>query len=157
VATTGAAIRDAMIALVEAITPSTHAGDKFIAHREVQPLRDWAEANPGGCLRRFSIRSTGQPRPAPVSTTLVEETSDTFEIVVAYPTDGRQGEDWLLDLDDAIESDQTSIHKTIGPPGYASLTATATVIHEDPFTREDGSPVTFGVIRYRVDWYRSVA
>lgn len=66
-ATTAAAIRDAMIAIVEALTPATHAGDRFHAHRELMPIREWAEANPGACLRRFSIRALGQPRSAVVS------------------------------------------------------------------------------------------
>ncbi len=156
-ATTAAAIRDAMIALVEDITPATHAADKFHAHLEQADFRDWAQSNPGAALRRFSIRSLGQFEAALVSDTRVEETGDTFEIVVAYAPNGRHGTKFLTDLDDAIESDQVKIHAVIGPPGYASFTAPATVMHSESFAREDGTGVTFSVVRYSVRWYRAVS
>jgi hypothetical protein len=155
-ATTGAAIRDAMIALVEAITPSTHAGDKFVAHREVQPFRDWADANPGGCLRRFSIRSTGALTPPEATNTDIEWVSTDFACVVAYPVNGRQGEDWLLDLDDVIEADLRAIEHRIGTNGYANYaqqTAGATVTTTGT-AREEGGAVVYGVLELHAGFYR---
>ena len=146
-----------MIVLVQALTPTTLSSDRFLAHREGGDLRTWAEAHPTACLRRFSIRNLGDCAPAVVSDTRVEETSDTFEVVIAYAPNGRHGPNFLTEVDKAIESDQTQVHKTIGPPGYASLTATATVMHQDGFSREDGNGVTFSVIRYAVAWYRSLS
>lgn len=145
-----------MIGMLEELDPNVHAGTKFVAYREQIPFREWAESHPNECLRRFSIRSTGAFRPTTVGNITHEETSDIFEIIVAYPTaSGRYGSKAMTALDTTIESDQTQIHATIGPPGYASLTATATVIHEDNWERENAGAVTFAVIRYRVDFYRA--
>lgn len=154
--TTAAAIRDAMISMTEDITPSAYTSDKFRVYREQLPFREWAEAHPNECLRRFSIRYTGSFTPSAVSNIAVEETSDTFEIVVAYPSNStRFGPKAQTSLDDTIAADQLKIHATIGPPGYASLTATATVLHETNWEREVSGPVTFAVVRYRVDYYRA--
>lgn len=144
-----------MIDLLEVVTPSIHAGTPFRAHRETQPFRVWAEQHAATCLRRFSIRYLGDFAPATVSNMVVEETSDTFEVVIAYPTSGRFGADIMTSLDDAVFSDQVQVHAAIGPPGYQSLEAQATVISEEGWTREEGDQVTFAVIRYRVDFYRA--
>jgi len=155
-ATTAGAIRSVMLTAVEALTPTSHSGDPFRAWRERMPLMDWAPEHADQCLRRVSIRNEGSQEPAAITDTLTEETSDTFEIVVAYPTNHRFGEKALTSLDDVIEEDTTKIHATIGPPGYASLAAAATVLHQTPWSREERDGVTFAVITYRVDYYRSL-
>jgi len=154
--TTAAAVREAMLTAVEGITPAIESSTPFRRFREQAPgdFRDWAEKHPGQCLRRVSIRSVGSQRSALVSSTLSEETSDTFEVVVAYQASNRFGS--AAELDDVIEADQKQIHRVIGPPGYASFSAPATVIHQDNWERENAPGVVFAVIRYRVDWFRGL-
>lgn len=144
-----------MITLVENVTPAIHAGTAFVRFREQFDFRTWAEGNPQACLRRFSIKYSSR-EPAAVSTTLVEENSYTFEVAIAYPVSGRFGADGLDDLEDTITSDLRKIYAVIGPPGYASFTAPATVIDAGD-DRETSGPVMFGVMRFRVDFYRSLA
>lgn len=153
--TTAAAVRDAMLTLIEAVTPAIHAQTAFRRHREQAEFRAWAEQNPGACLRRVSI-DYGDRQAAAVSTTLVEENSWTFTVTVAYPTSSRFGSDARYDLRDTITSDLRQIYRVIGPPGYASFTAPATVLDggEDI---EIGETVSFGTLTFRVDFYRSLA
>jgi hypothetical protein len=154
-ATTAPAIRDAMIALLEAATPTVHTGQPFRAYREHEDFREWAGKNPDACLRRFSIRYLGSMAPAAVSNILEEERSDTFEVVIAYPASSRHGGRRMTGLDDIIYGDQKKAHATIGPPGYQSLTATACVLHQDDWEREDADAVLFAVVRYDVHWYEA--
>lgn len=125
--TTAAAIRDEMLSMIESIAPSVERGTPFRRYREqASTFREWAEANPAACLRRFSIRYNGTFAAATVSNTLVEETSAEFEIIVAYPTTQRYA--GSLGLDDIVASDQLQVHARVGPPGYASITSPATVL-----------------------------
>jgi len=156
-ATTAGAIRDVMLAAVEAKTPTVESGTPFLAFREQVDFREWAAQHPDACLRRVSIRNLGSQEPAAVTNTLTEETSDTFEVIVAYPSNHRFGGKARTSLDDAIEADQIAIHATIGPPGYASLAAAATVLHQESWSRETAGSATLAVITYRVDYYRSLA
>jgi hypothetical protein len=154
--TTAAAIRDAMIALVEGLTPTTLASDRFLAHREGLDFRTASEANPPACLRRFSIRTTGTVSPPTVTNTDVEWVETDLECVIAYAPNGRHGAKFLTDLDDAIEHDLRQIEHTIGTNGYAfyaQATAGATVTTVDS-TREDGGPVTFAVLNLHAGFYR---
>jgi hypothetical protein len=154
-ATTAAAVRDAMLTLVEAITPAVHAQTRFERWREQVDFRTWAEQHPDACLRRVSI-AYGNRSPAAVANTLVEENAWPFEVTIAYPTSHRFGTDGRNDLRDTITSDLRQIYRTIGPPGYASLTASATVLDDgDGF--EIGDSVSFGVQRFNVQFYRSTA
>lgn len=158
--TTAAAIRAAMINLVEDIVPAIHSGTRFRAHREEMPVRAAYEAKPAGCLRRFSVRFMGSTEPPAVNDTLVQEVRDTVEVVVAYPIDNRHGGVQLLGLDDVIADDARLIERTIGPPGYATLAglvAPCTVMWEQPNERESGQSVAFSVLRYRVDYFRSLS
>lgn len=153
-ATTAGAIRDAMLALVTAITPAKHAGQKFLAHREQSDFRTHSEKNPGGCLRRFSIRNLNDRGAPAVTTGSVEEISETFEVVVAYPIDGRHGGKFLTGLDDVISSDINQIHHALH---VANSPAGATVLRlSDDREMDEQAGIAFAVIRYRVDYYWSL-
>jgi hypothetical protein len=154
--TTAAAVRDAMLTLVEAITPAVHAQTRFERFREQVDFRTWAEQHPDACLRRVSIRSTGDVTPPAVTNTDIEWVSTELECVVAYPTSGRFGANHLTELDDAISSDMQKIEHRIGTNGYAayaSQTAGATVTTIEA-SRDDGQAVTFGVLRLACGFYR---
>lgn len=150
-------IRDAMIAVVEDIVPSTLSSDRFRPHREHGDFRDWAIAHPNGCLRRFSIRASGDVSPPLVTNTDVEWVETGFECVVAYAAGGRHGEKFLTAIDDVMESDLRLIEHRIGTNGYAhygqniaraSVTTVGTL-------REQGL-VAFGVLTLNAGFYRSM-
>lgn len=158
--TTASAIRTEVMRLIADITPSVHAHQRFQQHREELPIRPWAEAHPEACLRRVSVRFGGSTEPPAVNDTRVQEVSDTMEIVVAYPVSWRHGGRQQLGLDDVIADDARLIEAAVGPPGYAavaSLVAPATVLWEQSNEREESGPVQFSVLRYRVDYFRSLS
>lgn len=158
--TTAAAIRLAMINLVEDIVPATHAQQPFVQHRQQDEFRTAMQAKPSSCLRRFSIRYSGGTMPPAVNDLHVQEVRDAFVIEVAYPTDGRFGTLHLTALDDVIADDARLIEKTIGPPGYATfagLVAPATVLWEADDERDADGPVTYLRRVYRVDYFRSLS
>lgn len=164
--TTPAAIRNAVAGLIDDITPAIHAGHKFLRHRRQKPgHRTWASAHPGECTRRYSVAFLHDVQPPAVNDTLVQEVSDTLEIVVSYANDARfntpNGTD-LDGLEDVILNDLRQIEAVVGPPGYATfagLVAPACVIKDQPETTEGGEddPVMFGVLRYRIDYFRSLS
>ena len=157
--TTPRAIREAMVTLIESVTPAQHAAFLLRAHREAVPFRASCEAAAGGCLRRFSVRFAGASEPPLVNDTLVQEIVDTAVIEIAYPTDARFGENALTALDDVIDSDARLIEAKVGPPGYsafASLVAPAVVSWTTPIAREVEGPVTYSVINYTVAYHRSL-
>jgi hypothetical protein len=164
--TTPKTIRNTVAGLIEDITPAIHSGQDFKRYRQQKPgFRAWALANPTQCLRRFSVAFLRDVQPPAVNDTLVQEVSDTLEIVVAYPNDGRHNTanaEEMDGLEDVILSDQRLIEADVGPPGYATfagLVAPACVIKDQPETTEGepDDPVWFGVIRYRVDYWRSLS
>jgi hypothetical protein len=153
-ATTAGAIRDAMIELVRDITPAKHATQKFNPYREMSDFRTWATATPAQCLRRYSIRNLNDRGAPAVTTGSVEEVSETFEVVVAYPMDGRHGSKFLTGLDDAISSDINQIHHVLH---VANSPSGATVLRlTDDREIDEQAGVVFAVIRYRVDYYWSL-
>lgn len=157
-ATTPGAIRDRMSVLVTGITPTVHAGQKFLAHRHQEPLRDWAEANPTSCLRRFTVRSEGDTSQAAVTDHVVERVEETILVEVAYPTDWRHGGTQLLGLDDVINADAVRIEAAIGVASSDSaLKLLATIFRPGDVAREPTGPVTYLTIRYRVEYARSLA
>jgi hypothetical protein len=81
----------------------------------------WAEANPTAALRRYQVRDTGKPRAlGPVNGDQREEVA-TYQITVAYPQDGRFGDDGALDRDDAMRADQLAFERQFGPLGAANF------------------------------------
>jgi hypothetical protein len=161
--TTAAAIRNAVSGLIRDITPAIHSGKAFLEHRHEMPIEDWAEANPTSSLRRYSVRFAGSTEPPAVNDTLVQEVRDTMIVIIAYENNWRHNTangQQLLGLDDVIADDARLIEKTIGPPGYAAfagLVAPATVMWEQANERDVRSAVTLSVLRYRVDYFRSLS
>lgn len=112
------AIRDRMIALIHAITPTVLSDDKF---RHVQDegngdVREWAEQNPQGAFRRFQAQDAGVDSGLPVfSSVNLEERNATIEIVISYPHNARTGKQWNRDRKDAIDADWRKIYTVLGP------------------------------------------
>lgn len=121
--TTAAAIRDRIITVITALTPTSHAGDGFRAYREEHnvPFETWATENPQ--LRRFSVRDGGGYIPPVVSNTDVVRREVEFEILVCYPATHRYGDDAALAMDDVIEEDMNQIENAVGLHGSANFTS----------------------------------
>lgn len=156
--TTSAAIRDRMITVIRAITPTSHAADGFKAYREERdiPFEDWAIDNP--ILRVFSVRSTRRPSPVSVSSAVEEWREETFTVLVMYPHTHRYGDDAALAMDDIIEEDRLAIEAEIGLLGganFTSATADATWSSSDPDVVR-GEQVSFLVIPTTYGYWRAV-
>jgi hypothetical protein len=117
-------LRDYIITLIQAITPTVHSGVRFtVAPDELAAdFRAWAEQNPQGALRRFQVRDTGKRIPPDVSNTTVEGRFVEFEILIAYPQTNRFGINAARDRDDAAEADEFLIEQQVGMNGYANFT-----------------------------------
>lgn len=154
-ATTAAAIRDAMFTLVKAIVPDIHAGQRFDPFRDEMDFRESVEKSPSSCLRRISIQFTGDREAPAVTNTRVEEVSETVEILVAYPNDARHGAYKNRGIHDVIASDIRQLHHALH---VANSPAGATVIRTPDSRETVGSPVVavLAVVRYRVDYYWSL-
>ena len=122
-ATTAEAIRDRILTVIEALTPSICSADKFHRYRNEDgaDFQEWCEANPQSSLRRVQVRDTGNDAPPAVSNTDIERRNVEFRILVAYPQTARTGKHQALDRDDAMSSDQHAIEKAVGLQGRANF------------------------------------
>jgi hypothetical protein len=157
--TTSAAIRNRMLTVIEAITPATDSSVAFRRHREEINFRDWADATPTGCLRRFAVRDLGDARPALVSNTDVELVRAIFEVVIAYPLSYRFGTGInLLGVEDVIDQDRHRVEHAVGMRGYANFTAAtgAEAAWVEGETARETSNVRFLVIAQSMEFYRSM-
>lgn len=158
--TTAAAIRTSIIGRIVALVPRVEPGKRYKPSRESEDFRTLSARTKSACLRSFSVRFMGGVTPPLVSNTDIERVGDDVEIVVAYPTGLRFGVDGMLDTDDVIAEDLRQIEHEVGSSGFANLNTdlgmvgAATVLTIGQ-TREDGPPVTFGVLRLHVEFYRS--
>jgi hypothetical protein len=136
-ATTAGAIRDRIIEVIRALTPSVHTGNRFEVFRDEDEANfvEWAEAFPQGAFRRFQVRDLSTDGPPPVSNTDIEERLVTFTIAVAYPQTSRMGGDAARDRDDARTADRHLIERAIGMAGRANFSSP----HPDACWRADGS------------------
>lgn len=132
--TTAAAIRDACLDAIEALTPRSLAGDRFERHTEDRSsgmtFEAWLEAKTGQ-MRRCSMRDTGVRAPPSVSNTDVIRERVTFALAVSYPLTNRYGSDAGRDLEDVMDEDQRQIDHAIGLHGSANIPATAVFIVEE--------------------------
>jgi len=123
-ATTAAAIRDRISALITALTPTSLSSDAFRETRNEYgaDFRRWAMANKEGALRRFQVRNKGDDETGTVTNTTEAFQRVTYEVAVAYPQTHRYGDQAALDRDDVIEQDSLKIQQAIGQVGYGNFT-----------------------------------
>ena len=122
-ATTMDAIRDRMVACIEAITPKILAGDKFHAHRDEVALDDWSKASATAALRRFEVLPEGDEDTPGVTNCDLEERHQRFKIRVLYPTTSRSGPLAARDRDTMIDRDRDAIEKAVGMIARANFSA----------------------------------
>lgn len=161
--TTAAAIRDRIATLIEAITPSVLAADRFLRHRDEASFFAWVEGNPAGSLRRFQVRAVTGRDEVIMSTGAYESLRRDFDVLVAYPVDNRSRDTYpggaLASTDDLIESDFKQLEQSIGQFGnsignYQDIaTVAATREDYDP----DGAPVRIARKTLTIEFTRSMS
>jgi hypothetical protein len=158
---TAAAIRDRAKTLIEALTPTVLAADKFRSYRNEgkADFEAWAESTQNAALRRFQARWDGTEDPPEVSDTLTDMRHVTLIVLVAYPHTARYGADQAMDRDDCIDEDWGLINGVNGIGIYArsqfsgaydctTLGAEKTIIR--------GTACDFLEVRARFSYYRAI-
>lgn len=156
---TAEAIRDRIIALIEAFSPTSHSADKFRASRNEYgaDFADWCERNPSAAWRRFQVREVGDDETPETTSGIEERVRVQYEITVAYPQGHRAGPANALDRDDVINQDWLKINYAIGIYGRGSFSSS----HDcTPLgaakTRETGQKIDFLVVRASFEYVRAL-
>lgn len=155
-ATSFEAIRDRQIAIIQALTPSMLAGNKFRVALDEIDFRDWADAKPLAAFRRFTIADLFEYEDPEVSGGDVEFVRTREEIAIAYPRDYRYGTDNSRDASDCMRSDMRQINTAVGIWGTNNYVAGSTAITELSTDIERTEAVTLLVMSYAVYFYRSI-
>lgn len=154
------AIRDRLLTLIESLTPTTLSGNKFLRYRAERDgnLVDWAEKNPGACLRRVSATETGEDEPPDVSSVTEEWVVATVEVRVAYPQTHRYGPDNERDRKDCMNADWKAINYLIGIYGRGNFSGTNDCTPLGAIKSfESSGPIDFLVVRAKFRYTRSIA
>lgn len=119
-------IRDRIITLISALTPTSLAADKFRVARDeaAADFRGWAEQNPAACLRRFQVRYDGNAEPPEVTNLDVAQLRMRVRILIAYPQTHRFGGAAGRDRDDVIDEDWRKLDYSVGIYGRANFSGT---------------------------------
>lgn len=120
------AIRDRIIALIEAIAPTSLTADKFRVSRDEASadFRAWSEQNKTACLRRVQVRNPGA-RTIPLVTNHDAARHElTLNVLIAYPNTHRYGVAAARDRDDVIDEDFRKLDYAIGIYGRANFSGT---------------------------------
>src|SRR5574343_691105 len=109
--TTPALIRDRLSTIIQALTPGTLAGTKFLESRDEYggDFKAWASGHADAALRRFPVRWTGRDEAAAISGIDVEQRRVEFELRVAYPQSHRYGQSGGRSRDDVMAEDFNQI------------------------------------------------
>mgnify|MGYP001566961644 CR=1 FL=1 len=119
-------LRDRIIVLITALTPTSLTGDKFRGSLDESEadFRKAAEAAPAGCLRRFQVRNDGSDDLPAVSNADTAQLRAKLRILVAYPQTHRYGGSAGRDRDDVIDQDWRKINFSVGVYGRANFSTT---------------------------------
>ncbi len=152
------AIRDRVLTLVEAITPTSDVGVRFRRYRAEAgaTFDEDMNKNPTGAHRRFIVRYRGTDATPDVSNTTEERVRAVLEVHVAYPQTQRYGGANALDRDDVIEQDWLKINYAVGMYGRANFSSTNDCVPLPAEKEIDrSSKVDFLVVRLTVEFSRS--
>lgn len=151
-------VRDDRRTLIEALSPTTDSAVKFREYKRSVDFRDWAIANETACIRRFSLRVTGDYTPPLVSDMVTEEVIQEFSLVIAYQRNSRYGRDKTNDLYDVIREDHVLIRDTIGVLGLAGYAPGIQLFAQsNAYIIEEEDSVLFSVSTWDVNFHRAVS
>ena len=153
--TTTQLIREDRRDIIKALSPSQLASAKFREFDKNGDFRTSSDLNPNTCCRRFQITDLTSDETILSSSATEEEVTTTFEVVVAYPADGRFGRDQISGLEDAIRADQTHIEDRIGAMRYANYPTGLRLFQLEDTEVERGEGVYFLVSTYAVNFSRN--
>jgi hypothetical protein len=157
--TTLCAIRDEMIALVEAINPASLRDVPLRAWRAEQEFPTWAEANPQAAFRRFAIVDSfaGGELPEVINNKAWEDA--TLACSIAYPDrPSLYGAAQQRSMRDVMREDRDRVVDRIGDAGYGNYAVDCAVNYldgADDVTRI-GS-VYLMTLSFRARYYRDVS
>lgn len=119
-------IRDRIIALIEALTPTSLAGNPFRVSRDEHgaDFQAWAEQHPAACLRRFQVIDDGTDDIPIVSNVDMSKLRARFSIVIAYPQSHRYGPGAGRDRRDVMDEDWRALNFVAGIYGRGSFSGT---------------------------------
>lgn len=153
--TTAEDIRDRIITVIESLTATSLAGDRFRVYRnEGAGFVDWCETKPGSAFRRFQVIETGSDQPPESSSAIEEERTATLQITIAYPRNARAGADQGLDRHDIMREDQRTIERAIGMHGAANFTSPypSACWLDGSTDREEGEACDYLIITQRMSF-----
>lgn len=156
--TTYAAIRDEQARLIETITPTSASQVKFQREEGRMDFRQWAQANPNACFRRFSIMGSNRFEGPLVSNTDIETQRTDTIITIAYPKQyAKYGAENIRDLQDMVEEDIVSIDDTIGHRGQNNFLGGQSFCNRtDDAPVDDGGAVWFVTLTFETEFHRAV-
>ena len=120
---TVAAIRDRVLTVIEALTPTSLASETFGRYLSEagDEFETWAQTHASISLRRIQVRQVGNDEPPLVTDTATERVRATLEIRVAYPQTGAYGNQYGLDRDDVINEDWKLVDRAVGLYGRGNF------------------------------------
>ena len=154
--TTAKLIREDRRDIIRALSPEQLSRAPFREYIGSEDFRTWAESKSASCFRRFQVRDLHTYEPPTISDTVLEEIATTFEVTVAYPSDGRYRGDVVTGLDDAIRSDQTKINDSLGVLSQGDYPAGCSLFQLVDYRSEEADSVVFLVATYDVIFKRSL-
>jgi hypothetical protein len=157
--TTLYAIREQQESTIRGLSADSLASVAFRVYErtEVSGFREWAQANPISCFRRFHVRDIGG-RAIDGTDERDDIVNAGVEVVVAYPKlYARYGADGVQDARAIMREDMYKIDRAIGNVGAANHAAGQHAAIADSRGFEDGGSVWFLVLEYTVAYNRDVS
>jgi len=155
--TTAQLIREDRRNIVEDLKPTQLSKVKFREFERSGDFREWCEDNPKSCFRRFQISDLATYEIPTISDMILEEVVTQFEVLVAYPADGRYGSSDIINgLEDAMRADQVRIETMIGALSYGNYASGLDLFQLSSYEIEKEEDVYFLSAVYDVSFKRAV-
>lgn len=158
--TTLAAIREALVSVIDTLSPRTLADYPFrYSDAQTAEWREYAAEHEASTFRRYVIELEGW-EPVSVYDLAYQRRSASFAVVMAYPhawgTYAAQDTGRLLNfasLEDTAEDDLSLILKKIGVAGSSNYPSAAAPVSETAPELETLDGITFGIARVTVEFF----
>lgn len=154
--TTMAAITAHQRELIAALVPAVAISRRFEHHHGDRDLIEWAEEHPGRALRVFEVSDVGDMSVPDVSDLRVALELGASEVTVSYPHQwGLYGRGNRRDMEVMIEVDARQIDDALGINGLSNYLAGQCKALGSAHVVE-GEKTSFLVLRYEIEYFRSV-